>query len=65
MNITINGKPSETDCSTLAALLASLDHAETGVATAVNQEFVPIASRNERTLEPGDAIEIIAPMSGG
>ncbi len=65
MNIMINGEPCETDCDNLEDLLSSLDHAADSVATAVNQQFVPIGARCAQTLEPLDEVEIIAPMSGG
>ena len=65
MKILLNGEMIETECSTLSALLESLNHDESAVATAVNKAFVPIKQRHSYSLQSGDLIEIIAPMAGG
>lgn len=65
MQIVINGEPADTAASCLAGVLRELDLAEAVVATAVNGDFVPARHRPRRTIEPGDRIEIVAPMQGG
>lgn len=65
MNIVLNGDRYETQSTTLADLLESLNHSENSVATAVNGEFVPVSSRQKVAIVSGDVIEIIAPMAGG
>ena len=63
--IVINGEPAETHAATLADLVASLGHAESQVATALNGEFVPRAARAATPLGAGDKVEIVAPRQGG
>lgn len=64
MKITLNGEPREIRAVALAEALAELGY--TGVfATAVNGDFVPVASRAARTLAEGDRIEALAPRQGG
>ena len=65
MKLLINGSEQHSECRTLADLLDALDHPQDAVATAVNQEFVARDARADLLLEAGDAVEIIAPMSGG
>jgi sulfur carrier protein len=65
MNITINGKQEIVHCETLDELLDELGHRTSRVATAVNQEFVPVDQRAQHKLVEGDSIDIIAPMAGG
>jgi sulfur carrier protein len=65
MKILINGEVDSVSCTRLDLLLDELGHPATSVATAVNQEFVPIDQRAQCQLVAGDSIEIIAPMSGG
>jgi sulfur carrier protein len=65
MKIMVNGTPHELAGDTLAAALAELGYGEAQVATAVNEEFVPASARSAQRLEPGDRIEILAPMQGG
>jgi sulfur carrier protein len=64
MQLVINGETRTTEATTLARLLAELGHAGT-VATAVNESFVPAATRASHALREGDRIEILAPMQGG
>lgn len=65
MKLTINGEPREIAADTVAAALAALDMADARVATALNGNFVPAAARADTALQPGDALEIVAPMQGG
>jgi len=65
MRIRLNGKMHETRAATLAELIAEAGFAETQVATAVNGDFAPRASRAARPLAEGDEVEIVAPRQGG
>lgn len=65
MQIVINGEPTETAAASLAGVLSELDLEDAVVATAVNGDFVPARRRPDRAIEPGDRIEILAPMQGG
>ena len=51
--------------STLAALVESLGHAPAAVGTAVNGVFVARAERGARVLQPGDAVLLFQPITGG
>ena len=64
MKITLNGTPRTVTATTLADLLGECDISGR-VATAVNETFVPASMRASHTLNPGDRIEILAPMQGG
>ena len=65
--IKVNGEWRELCCSDLAALMTGLGYSgeSRGVAVAVNQELVPKSEWAERTLEPGDAVEIVSAVQGG
>lgn len=65
MNIEINGEGVDVVATTLDALLAERGFAESGVATAVNGDFVPHTARASVTLRDGDRVEVLAPMQGG
>ncbi len=65
MRVTINGEAADLSADTLEAALGELDLAEAVVATAVNGDFVPTGRRAATPLNPGDRIEIVAPMQGG
>ncbi len=63
--VLVNGEAREVAAATLQALLDELGYADIVVATAVNQDFVPVPARASRALATGDAIEVLAPMQGG
>lgn len=65
MNVTLNGRPRQTDASTLAQALIQFGFADALVATAVNGGFVPRSGRDSRVIGEGDMIEVLAPMQGG
>lgn len=65
MKITINGTKTEVQATNLADLLVELDHGDAKVATALNEDFVPAAAREDTALEAGDRVEIVAPRQGG
>lgn len=66
MNITVNGKAKEIkEALTLANLLTQLEYDATGVAVALNEEFVPRGRYPDITLKDDDALEVVAPRQGG
>ena len=65
MKIIVNGTAEESTAPTLARLLDALGYGGAKVATAVNEEFVPAATRGERQLAEGDRVEIVTPRQGG
>lgn len=65
MKITVNGTPHEVAADQLHDILAELGYGDARVATAVNESFVPSGLRATQMLEPGDRLEILAPMQGG
>ena len=65
MKIIVNGQDTDTDATTLGQLLDQLGHGDGKLATAVNEVFVPAGLRPSHTLQPGDRVEILAPMQGG
>ncbi|SER40235.1 sulfur carrier protein [Faunimonas pinastri] len=65
MRLTVNGEAKEASASTLDGLLVELGYADTVVATAVNESFVPVTRRPALELSEGDTVEILAPMQGG
>lgn len=65
MKIKLNGALLDTLCVTLEELVQSENHQTDAVATALNGEFIPKDQRADTRLFENDAVEIIAPMSGG
>lgn len=66
MNVTLNGEKIEVDGTpTLLEFLKERDFNPTGVAAAINQEFVPRSTYETTTLKADDYIEVVAPMQGG
>lgn len=65
MKILVNGESREIVASDLATALRELGFGDAVVATAVNDEFVSIASRANKRLTDGDQLEVLAPMQGG
>ena len=65
MQVTVNQRPTELpEGATLADAIRSL--APTGpYAAALNLEFVPKSQHAQTPLQAGDAIEVIAPVTGG
>ena len=61
----VNGQPQETSARNLAELCAALGYGGAKIATAVNGDFVPAASRAETALSGEDRVEIVAPRQGG
>ncbi|MBU2959952.1 sulfur carrier protein ThiS [Citreicella sp. C3M06] len=65
MKVMINGTATTLASTTLAAALDELGYGEAKLATALNETFVPAASRASTTLSEGDRIEIVTPRQGG
>lgn len=65
MKILVNGAWRDTSAADLAAALQELGYGDSVVATALNGEFVPTASRAAVRLAEGDRLEVLAPMQGG
>ena len=65
MRILVNGELRECAAVTLQEALDVLGYGGTVVATAVNEDFVPVSARADHPLAEGDRIEILAPMQGG
>jgi len=65
MRIMHNGAVSEVNGDTLEAAIEELGYGDAIVATALNGQFVPVPKRSETVLQPGDSVEVLAPMQGG
>jgi sulfur carrier protein len=65
MKIVVNGQEAEVQPGTLATALVELGYGAAKVATAVNEAFVPAATRGALELRAGDRVEIVAPQQGG
>jgi len=64
--IVVNGEATPVQAgSTLSDLLAQLDLAGRKVAVAINRDVVPRSCYAERTLDPGDRVEILEAVGGG
>ena len=65
MNVTVNQKKMDLpDNATVADVVAQVQ-AKPPFAVAVNMQFVPNTRYAQHALAAGDAIEIIAPVTGG
>lgn len=64
MKITINGKPQLIQANNLENLLLELKY-QGKLATALNENFIPLSERKKTILKDGDRVEIVAPMEGG
>jgi len=65
MRILVNGDWRETAAGDVAAALHELGYHDAIVATALNGEFVPTATRSSVPVREGDRLEVLAPMQGG
>ena len=64
--IIVNGRPSEvTPGTTLAAVVATLTAAPSGVAVAVNDQVVPRGAWASTRLGEGDRVEVLTAVQGG
>lgn len=64
MQITVNGTPRKVQADTLAGVLEECGFSGR-VATAVNEDFVPLSARVETRLKDGDRLEVLGAMQGG
>jgi sulfur carrier protein len=65
IELVVNGRKTDSEARTLAALVAERGLANAVVATAVNGQFVPQAQRATTGLSRGDSIEIVSARQGG
>ncbi len=65
MRIDVNGTPTEVAPASVAETLACLGFPDSGIATALNGDFLPAPLRARTALREGDRLEIVAPMQGG
>ena len=67
ITITLNGKTLKCDGNglSLTSLLEREGFADKKVAVAINGQFVPRSSYDERMVSDADEIDIVAPMQGG
>ena len=66
LEISLNGKRVESEAATLHALLVAQGFALQGaIACAVNNRFVPRAQWASRTLQSGDRVDVVTPITGG
>jgi len=64
--ISLNGKRFETNAATLLALLEAQGYVmTTAFACAINNSFVPRPQWSQRTLQNGDRIDVVTPITGG
>ena len=64
MKITINGNSQLIQANNLEDLLFELKY-QGKLATALNENFIPLNERKKTILKNGDRVEIVAPMEGG
>ena len=64
MKITINGNSQLIQSNNLEDLLLELKY-QGKLATALNENFIPLNERKKTILKNGDRVEIVAPMEGG
>ena len=64
MKITINGNSQLIQANNLEDLLLELKY-QGKLATALNENFIPLSERKKTILKDGDRVEIVVPMEGG
>ena len=66
LEISLNGKPLATDATTLQTLLEACGYDfKSAFACAINNAFVPRPQWPQRTLQSGDRIDVVTPITGG
>ena len=66
IDISLNGERTSAEAATLQALLLARGYKlESAFACAINNTFVPRQQWPERTLQKGDRIDIVTPITGG
>lgn len=64
MQITVNGVTRSVQATSLAGVLEECGFSGR-VATAVNEDFVPVSARETTVLREGDRLEVLGAMQGG
>lgn len=66
MRIIVNGQEREVaEGARVSDLIQSLELAQAAVAVEVNRELVPKRMHAERSLNPGDRVEVVTLVGGG
>ena len=66
IDISMNGERMATEAATLQTLLLARGYKlETAFACAINNAYVPRPQWPERTIQNGDRIDIVTPITGG
>ncbi|WP_030909436.1 sulfur carrier protein ThiS [Streptomyces sp. NRRL F-5126] len=66
VRVSVNGRPREVAAATtLAALVATVTTAPSGVAAALNETVVPRGGWPGTALEEGDRVEVLTAVQGG
>jgi sulfur carrier protein len=65
LELVVNGRKTDSEARTLAALVEERGLANAMVATALNGQFVPQARRATTGLNRGDSVEIVSARQGG
>jgi sulfur carrier protein len=65
MRIVVNGRAVDVRAEALPAILEEIGYGGAKVATAVNEDFVPVAARDGVALRAGDRLEVVTPRQGG
>jgi sulfur carrier protein len=65
MRIVVNGRAIDVRAEALPAILEEIGYGGEKVATAVNEDFVPVAAREGVMLRAGDRLEVVTPRQGG
>lgn len=66
INISLNNQPHQLDAPvSLGTALVDWGYGDSKIAVAINGEFVPRSTYNERQLVAGDQIDIVKPVGGG
>ncbi|MBC7597648.1 MAG: sulfur carrier protein ThiS [Polaromonas sp.] len=66
IDVSLNGERLNVQATTLQTLLLARGYTlETAFACAINNTFVPRPQWSQRSLENGDCIDIVTPITGG
>lgn len=66
MQVSVNGVPTDVaESATVATLITERRTPHRRVAVAVNGAVVPRSTWDTTALNPGDAVEVLAPTAGG
>ncbi|ABC27058.1 thiamine biosynthesis protein ThiS [Hahella chejuensis KCTC 2396] len=65
IEITLNGEPRHVRDAALSKVLETCGYQGVGFAVAINGEFVPRSAYTQTAVNPGDMIDVVAPVAGG